>query len=443
MDSEVIVGIGSDESAANIASSSADSGDIEMSPSASSEVSGLERAPPPDVPIDAGQSTAPAAPAAAKNTDDTSAIHPASRDRITKLMKTLISRMHSGTFPAKSAEELSAFKHECSTAGSLQSFDAAAFSQILSSLNLSPDQLSPPEMIDVQLFFYNYCGPLLLDDKIVSPDYFTDPSDPTNHTVHECIGPINVNNEWKGPLNQSSQRASHGCYIGEKQGQTPNGFGLWVNVDVEKEKGARPTGVTIMGGYWSDDPKRAFTGAMLHICSRGKRTSRMYPNTMERLVGFSYKGSLARDTTPDNLDLLTFSSPDADAVFREFEVALPSDGKDFPLQLWHELFIDALSDDGLERLFCRDVNRHAEALGVPFDFSQPWQRGRDQRALQDVLTSNYIGGGLQYFVPSIVKGTSYSIRYYYRLTSPHTHATRIALLTNSNYCQNRTPFAPF
>lgn len=399
MDSEVIVGVSSDATAANIASSSADPGDIEMSPSTSSEVSGLERAPPPDVSINAGQSTAPAAPTAAKNIDDTSPIHLASRSRITNLMKTLISRMQSSKTPAKSAEELSAFKNQCSATGSLQNFDAAAFSQVFSSLNLSTD-----EMIDVQLLLYNYCGPLLLEDKIVSPDYFTSPSDTTNHTVHECCGPITC----IGPVDQHNQRSAHGCYIGEKQGQTPNGFGLWVSVEVGKEKGARPTAVTIMGGNWSLDPKRAFTGAMLHICSRGRRTWRMYPNTMERMVGFSYKGSLAQ--TPDNL--LTFSSQDADSVFREFEVALPSDQpggvkSDYPLQLFHELFQDALSDDGLERLFCRDATRHAEALGVPFDFSKQWKRG--DRALQDVLTSNYIGGGLQYFVPSIVKGASYSI----------------------------------
>jgi hypothetical protein len=217
-----------------------------------------------------------------------------------------------------------------------------------------------------------------------------------------------------------------------------------------------------MGGQWSaadshDDAKKVkgrFTGGMLHVCWRNKLNSRSVPAAVRRIVGFSYKGTVSFDEKFEmNFD--TGKDPTAScphAVFREFEVAVPYEPKTyerdlealpFPLQLWHELFIDALSDDGLERLFCRDVNRHAEALGVPFDFSQPWQRGRDQRALQDVLTSNYIGGGLQYFVPSIVKGTSYSIRYYYRLTSPHTHATRIALLTNSHYCQNRTPFAPF
>ncbi len=141
----------------------------------------------------------------------------------------------------------------------------------------------------------------------------------------------------------------------------------------------------------------------------------MYPSTMERVVGYSYKGSLASETK-DNLKLLTFSSPDTDSVFREFELAVPSDGKDFPLQLWHELFKDALCDDGLERSSCRDFNLHAEALGVPFDCYKSWQRG--QRTLPDVLTSNYIGGGLQYFVPSIVKGTT-------RLASRHLHASPI------------------
>ena len=186
----------------------------------------------------------------------------------------------------------------------------------------------------------------------------------------------------------------------------PCGFGLWVGVDVDSTNGH---GVTIMGGQWSaaDDAKKVkgrFTGGMLHVCWRNKLNSRSVPAAVRRIVGFSYKGTVSFDEKFEmNFD--TGKDPTAScphAVFREFEVAVPLQSESFPLQLWHELFIDTLSDDGLERNACRNVLEHIKVLGltkkVP-DVSQ-----LKESPFYKFLATNYIGGGLQYFVPSIVKG---------------------------------------
>jgi hypothetical protein len=90
------------------------------------------------------------------------------------------------------------------------------------------------------------------------------------------------------------------------------------------------------------------------------------------------------------------------AVFREFEVAVPLKSESFPLQLWHELFIDTLSDDGLERNACRTVLEHIKVLGLTKKV--PDVSKLKESPFYKFLATNYIGGGLQYFVPSIVKG---------------------------------------
>jgi hypothetical protein len=400
MDSEASDGIGSGISAANTAGSSPD---IEMSPVP--EGAGLERAPPLDHSIDVPLGSA------AQQEDQQSQSSAISRAAIqlyidpVLVLTTLISRMHakySDNFKSMSAEELQQFKRQCSTA-----LDAPALSKILTNLKLSPDE--PEHMIEhmiaVNFSFYNYCGPLLLEDRIINPDYFTDLH---NYTVHEFTGPIN-------------RFVARGHYLGERDGDVPCGFGLWVGVDfTDVNDRLMCTGVTIMGGQWSiaaetgdvakkDDNR--FTGSMLHVCWRAKQNSRSFPESesfkMHRVVGYSYKGTLSYQLFDDTFNTTFDTTSCPDAVFREFEVAVPVTSlSEVPLQLWHELFIDTLSDDGLERNACRNVLEHAKVLGSTSEVTSDVSKlGLLQVSeLYRFLTTNYIGGGLQYFVPSIVKG---------------------------------------
>lgn len=370
--------------------------DVEMSPVP--EGAGLERAPPLDHSVDVPLGSA------AQQEDQqsqSSAITKSARaDTDPKLvLKNLISRMHAkykDNFKSMSAEELQQFKLQCSTA-----LDAPALSEILTSLKLSPEK--PEHMIALNFSIYNYCGPLLLPERIVNPDYFTDLH---NYTVHELTGPIN-------------RFPSSGHYLGESvtvgESRVPCGFGLWVGVDDDSTNGH---GVTIMGGQWSaaDDAtnvKGRFTGGMLHVCWRNKLNSRSVPAAVRRIVGFSYKGTVSFDEK-FKMNFDTGKDPTAScphAVFREFEVAVPYEPKTyerdlealpFPLQLWHELFIDTLSDDGLERNACRNVLEHIKVLGLTKKV--PKKSELKESPFYEFLATNYIGGGLQYFVPSIVKG---------------------------------------
>ena len=394
---------GSGGSAANtrqfVTDTEGSSPDVEMSPVP--EGAGLERAPPLDHSVDVPLGSA------AQQEDQqsqSSAITKSARSDTDPqlVLITLISRMqdkYKDNFKSTSmsAEELQQFKLQCSTA-----LDAPALSEILTSLKLSPEK--PEHMIALNFSFYNYCGPLLLPERIVNPDYFTDLH---NYTVHELTGPIN-------------RFDSRGYYLGETIGEShvPCGFGLWVGVDVDDTKGhPKGHGVTIMGGQWSaaDDAnglKGRFTGGMLHVCWRNKPNSRSVPASVRRIVGFSYKGTVSFDEK-FKMDFDTGKDPTAScphAVFREFEVAVPLSGpsspllpqKSFPLQLWHELFIDTLSDDGLERNACRSVLEHIKVLGLTKKV--PDVSKLKGSSFYEFLATNYIGGGLQYFVPSIVKG---------------------------------------
>jgi hypothetical protein len=176
-----------------------------------------------------------------------------------------------------------------------------------------------------------------------------------------------------------------------------------------------------------------------------------------RCVGFSYKGRLSLDTlknpkkfkanklppllhsntcnTITRLESLELkfdcSDPHNHATFREFEfaaikMALPKSTQndpEFPLQVWVELFIDSFLDDGLERKGCRNYGEHRKIFEqtpkeLDFALSSPANATAEaaaaakayaDKAVNDgfieFLTSNYIGAGLQYFVPRIVNGT--------------------------------------
>jgi hypothetical protein len=364
------------------------SSDIEMSPVP--EGAGMERAPPLDHSIevvDPGSSQQGIENATTAGGQDLEsnilaeawreppAIDDQDRELMTNLLRTLMSSMlekHAGTFKHMSMEELQAFKRQCSVA-----FDAPALSEILASLKSSPDS---EQIIDAHLLFYDYCGPLLFQKKIVELKMYRNGYQSDEHP------------EFTGPVAQFS---ANGLYLGETIEQLPCGFGLWVSIETRVEREGskqKPVSVTIMGGHWSDT---VCTGAMLRLCFPPESTVNVSGGTLsQRCVGFSYRGTFAL-TSVDKSKIITFDCPNA--VFREFEVAvpLPQDGQ-FPLQLWHELFIDSLSDDGFERQQSRDVFQHSKALGLKFSMERT-----DAGDFINFLKDNYIGGGLQYFVPKI------------------------------------------
>ncbi len=93
---------------------------------------------------------------------------------------------------------------------------------------------------------------------------------------------------------------------------------------------------------------------------------------------------------------------------------------EFPLQVWVELFYASLLDDGLVRKGCRNYGEHRKifeqttpkelelALGdkdLALALSAKAKAAAMNAGFIEFLTSNYIGAGLQYFVPRIVDGT--------------------------------------
>ena len=107
------------------------------------------------------------------------------------------------------------------------------------------------------------------------------------------------------------------------------------------------------------------------------------------------------------------------AIFREFEFVVPKfyQNQEKLSQVWVELFFATLLDDGLERKECRDFERHKQISGCV-----------NQDGFIDFLKSNYIGTGLQYFVPRIVEGMHARGKVYFIIGFDHNYYTVVPLL---------------
>jgi len=305
---------------------------------------------------------------------------------------------------------------------------------------------------DISCAFHHHCGPLILENRIIGPDSWQSASSERD-TEKKAKETKPKQHKYTGPEHPHLFEAD-GFYQGELENGKPNGWGLWVSVssfEQHFEKGKRkgfqdPLSVTILWGNWKD--MELTEGSMLHAYVPDMNGP-FYP--VQRCVGFSYKGRLSlgtlNKTETDNLYFeLKFDCNDQEnsATFREFEfavikMALPKTqwgDHEFPLQVWVELFYDSLLDDGLERKGCRNYGEHRKifeqtpkelelALGnkdLALALSAKAKAAAMNAGFIEFLTSNYIGGGLQYFVPRIVDGT-------------HEHfATGIAL----SYCQHNT-----
>jgi hypothetical protein len=272
---------------------------------------------------------------------------------------------------------------------------------------------------DMEINCHNYCSPLLYEtyegQKIWNTEY--------NHSRPTLTHP-----NFDSIITFSKKT---GIYFGESKTvpedgkKVPSGFGVWVSVDHHSETLAKdkPLCVFIMGGCWSFDGNNftSLDGSMLHFFANHE-----YGGAFQRCVGFSYKGSFA-NKRPDkpaketgaaaaekNVLAATekkgkdkdsppvpatptpmFDCQDKDAVFREFETAFhKTESGGGKMQFWLDMFIDSISDDGLERQKCRDFEQHMTATG-----------SGDKNDYMHHILEHYLGGGMQYFVPAIVHGT--------------------------------------
>jgi hypothetical protein len=311
---------------------------------------------------------------------------------------------------------------------------------------------------DISCAFHHHCGPLILENRIIGPDSWHSASS-DKETTKKTKETKPKQHKYTGPEHPYLFEAD-GFYQGEQlENGKPNGWGLWVSVssfEQHFEKGKRkgfqdPLSVTILWGNWKD--MELTEGSMLHAYVPDMNGP-FWP--VQRCVGFSYKGRLSLNKTEtDNLHYeLKFDCNDQEnsATFREFEFAaikmalqkkfLPKTKQngdslepdiepqdpEFPLQVWVELFCDSLLDDGLERKGCRNYGEHRKI------FEQTPKLQDSALALSanpkvavnagfiEFLTSNYIGAGLQYFVPRIVDGT-------------HAH---FEIVISHSYCQHNT-----
>jgi hypothetical protein len=240
---------------------------------------------------------------------------------------------------------------------------------------------------DMEFNCHNYCSPLLEGGKIWKTNHENFRWTPTlSHPNFDSI----IDFEGKKGIYFGESKT-----VAEDSKKVPSGFGIWVSVDHHSETVAnhKPLCVFIMGGFWSFDGSNftSLDGSMLHFFANHEYSD------FQRCVGFSYKGSFSNYKLPDDPITPTpmFNCQDEDAVFREFETAFhktkSGGGK---MQLWLDMFIDSLSDDGLERQKCRDFEQHMTATGLG-----------DKNDYMHHILEHYLGGGMQYFVPAIVAGT--------------------------------------
>ena len=295
---------------------------------------------------------------------------------------------------------------------------------------------------DISCAFHHHCGPLILENRIIGPDSWHSASS-DKETKKKTKDTKPKQHKYTGPEHPHLFEAD-GFYQGELENGKPNGWGLWVSVSSferhfeEARKNVQdPLSVTILWGNWKD--MELTEGSMLHAYVPDMP---FWP--VQRCVGFSYKGRLSlgalNKTETDNLYFeLKFDCNDQEnsATFREFEfaaikMALPittlNRDPEFPLQVWVELFCDSLLDDGLERKGCRNYGEHRKIFEqTPKEQDSALALSANPKAAVNAgfiefLTSNYIGAGLQYFVPRIVDGT-------------HAH---FELLIALSYCQHST-----
>jgi hypothetical protein len=301
---------------------------------------------------------------------------------------------------------------------------------------------------EILFAFHHHCGPLILENRIIGPDSWHSASSERD-TKKKAKETKPKQHKYTGPDDPHLFEAD-GIYKGEIKNGKPNGWGLWVSFSSFEQhfdenthrKGFQdPISVTILWGNWKclqEDDMELTEGSMLHAYVPDMDGA-FWP--FRRCVGFSYKGRLSLDTLKNpkkfkanNLFFeLKFdcNDPNNHATFREFEfaaikMALPKSTQgdpEFPLQIWVELFYDSLLDDGLERKGCRNYGEHRkifEQTPKELDFALPSPANATAEAAAaaksavdtavnegfiEFLTSNYIGGGLQYFVPRIVNGT--------------------------------------
>lgn len=296
-------------------------------------------------------------------------------------------------------------------------------------LKVFADSLSEEAPQAVSFIFHDHSGPLVLEDKIIDPDSW-DPANPgekEESKQHKYIGPEKLH-----------LFKANGIYIGKiktDEGSTTfEGCGLWVSVSSSQGQGAKKGGhfVTILWGNWEG---KALAGSMLHAYM-----PEMGENDFQRCVGFSYNGSFSLEDCHNVADKkvspskfqpwqeLMFHHPDQDpkshgqsktAIFREFEFAVPKiyQNQEKLSQVWVELFFATLLDDGLERKESRDFERHKQISGCV-----------NQDGFIDFLKSNYIGTGLQYFVPRIVEGMHARGKVYFIIGFDHNYYTVVPLL---------------
>jgi hypothetical protein len=261
---------------------------------------------------------------------------------------------------------------------------------------------------EMPFVFHDHSGPLVLEDKIIDPDSWEPawkPGEKEESKQHKYVGPeklhlFKANGIYRGKFETDAGGST-----------TFEGCGLWVSVSSSQGQGAKKGGhfVTILWGNWEG---KALAGSMLHAFM-----PEIGENDFQRCVGFSYNGSFSLEKCDKGADKkgsqsksqpwqeLMFDHPVQDskshgqsktAIFREFEFAVPKvyQNQDKLSQVWVELFFATLLDDGLERKESRDFERHKQIL----------RSCKNQDGFIEFLRSNYIGTGLQYFVPRIVEG---------------------------------------
>jgi hypothetical protein len=308
--------------------------------------------------------------------------------------------------------------------------------------------------------FHHHCGPLILENRIIGPDSWHSASSERDKK-EKAKETKPKQHKYTGPDDPHLFEAD-GIYKGEIKNGKPNGWGLWVSFssfeqhfdeDTHRKGFQDPLSVTILWGNWKclqENNMELTEGSMLHAYVPDMDGA-FWP--FRRCVGFSYKGRLSLDTLknpkkfkankspPSSHSNITrleplelkfdCNDPNNHATFREFEfaaikMALPKSTQndpEFPLQVWVELFIDSFLDDGLERKGCRNYGEHRKIFEqtpkeLDFALSSPVNATAEaaaaakayaDKAVNDgfieFLTSNYIGAGLQYFVPRIVNGT--------------------------------------
>jgi len=296
--------------------------------------------------------------------------------------------------------------------------------------------------------FHDHSGPLILENKIIDPDSWHPAgilSEEEESKQHKYIGPQHLHLFQANGIYQ-------GVFDTNEGSPEFSGYGLWVSASSFQGEGAKKGGhyVTILWGKWEG---QVLAGSMLHAYM-----PEMDEDAPQRCVGFSYKGFLSLKchpkvdkkgaSTSQTWQELIFHQPKLSnenygddygfatevtrsqdpkshgqsetAIFREFEFAVPFDkkSKQWFSQVWVELFFDTLSDDGLERKDSRDFEQHKQDSGYK----------DDQEGFIKFLKSNYIGAGLQYFVPRVVDGMHALCEIYFIIGFDHNHHTVAHLL---------------